>query len=447
MGCSYNAKLFSGTYDCPYEEFDHSGFCKFHHPTFWKERKQSHDSQVRDMIKEQLEQHRPLYLVGFHIPLFEWPEIIHAEIHCEFAYFEEAVDFANVYFTTITSFYYTTFEKVVNFQFCDFSETPIFFKTTFKEDAIFVGSKFRMGANFYESIFLQWGNFSSAKFAQSSFMPGMRCHDRINFSSASFEGATNLSRGEFINANFSYVDFHGELDLAYMKFPKINTAKIKTLGYEIPINFDFSTMRQRVRVSGKVNEPVVLEGVSFLGVNLQNFEFNNVKWLSPKRMWRKVIINELMLEKNKNYDDVSDIYAQLRKNYETRLRFTEASNFFIGELECLKKGLQKGSVREKLSSIMYSIHKYLSLYSESYFLPLAVWAPVLILSFLVLRNYTGYCAVSDECHLVGRVTDSLSAFFLFPRSEGLLDVLERVLSIPILGSAFVGLKRKFERRK
>lgn len=446
MGCSYTAKLFQRRYNCEHKEYDNSTFCKFHHPTYWKEHKEDHDLDVRNLMRMKLDAHHSLFLVGFHIPSFNYPKTIYADLNCDFAYFEDKVDFSYVDFTSPASFYYATFENVADFQFCNFSEKPIFYETTFKEDGVFVMSNFRNGANFYESIFLKWANFSNAHFGQSSFLPGMRCFDRVIFSNSSFIGKTEMSRCEFINANFSYVDFQGELELSNVKFPEIDLKKVKEPGFEIPIRFNYSTMRQRVRIIGKAEDPIVLEGVSFLGVNLQNIEFNNVKWLSPRLTWRKIILDELMLNTNKNYDDVSDIYAQLRKNYETRLRYTESSNFFIGELESLKKGLQKGSIREKLSSILYSVQKYLSFYGESYFLPLVIWMPFLIGVFFVIRNQTGYCAVENECHMIGRITDSLSAFFLFPRSEGLIDISERVLSIPILGSIFVGLKRKFERR-
>jgi hypothetical protein len=42
---------------------------------------------------------------------------------------------------------------------------------------------------------------------------------------------------------------------------------------------------------------------------------------------RNVVIDEKMLDKYENYRDVSQIYNQLRKNYESRLAFDEASNF------------------------------------------------------------------------------------------------------------------------
>jgi hypothetical protein len=42
--------------------------------------------------------------------------------------------------------------------------------------------------------------------------------------------------------------------------------------------------------------------------------------------------------------------------------------------------------------------------------------------------------------------DSFAAFFQFPRSESNIDTIERIVSIPILGVAFLALRRKFERK-
>ena len=43
--------------------------------------------------------------------------------------------------------------------------------------------------------------------------------------------------------------------------------------------------------------------------------------------------------------------------------------------------------------------------------------------------------------------DSISSFFQFPRSQSFLDIIERIFAAPILGTAFIALKRKYERNK
>ncbi|MFL6421353.1 MAG: hypothetical protein ACJ71P_18375 [Nitrososphaeraceae archaeon] len=53
-----------------------------------------------------------------------------------------------------------------------------------------------------------------------------------------------------------------------------------------------------------------------------------------------------------------------------------------------------------------------------------------------------------NCGILDHIVDSLAAYFQFPRSGAYgLDTLERIISIPILGTAFIAIRRKFERIK
>ena len=121
----------------------------------------------------------------------------------------------------------------------------------------------------------------------------------------------------------------------------------------ISIQFDYSTFRKRVQFIGDSKNKRLLELglVSFKGVDLSNVEFHNVRWLKPKRSFfpRYMIIDEVLLGKDKNtkYEEVSKIYNQLRKNYESKLLFNEASNFFIGEMEAIRKSLWNGDKKGK----------------------------------------------------------------------------------------------------
>ena len=103
----------------------------------------------------------------------------------------------------------------------------------------------------------------------------------------------------------------------------------------------------------KQQQPLQLGLVAFKGVDLPNVEFHNVEWQKTKELifiTRNVIVDEKMLGVNGNYEEVSKIYNQLRKNYESKLLFNEASNFFIGEMEAIRKSL---TARQKIASIPY----------------------------------------------------------------------------------------------
>ena len=142
-------------------------------------------------------------------------------------------------------------------------------------------------------------------------------------------------------------------------------------------------------------------------------EFHNVKWIKNGYLLinRNLIIDELFGHKNNNYEEISKVYNQLRKNYESQLLFNEASNFFIGELEAIKNSLRYDPAYEKrISYVLHSIYKYLVMYGESIFLPLFLWSFSTIIAFTLLRialgiNSTDYNLPQDQ------LIDSIELFF------------------------------------
>jgi hypothetical protein len=86
---------------------------------------------------------------------------------------------------------------------------------------------------------------------------------------------------------------------------------------------------------------------------------------------------------------------------------------------------------------------------ESAFLPLVVWTPVVIIIFAVARLHfgNGFSSNLNVGNILNELLNSFSAYFQIPRSDRALDIIERVISAPILGSGFIAIRRKFERRK
>ena len=158
-----------------------------------------------------------------------------------------------------------------------------------------------------------------------------------------------------------------------------------------------------------------------------------------KHCWVRVKIQTMKrskIYKNKTYEEVSKIYNQLRKNYESKLLFNEASNFFIGEMEAIRKSLWNGTGREKMASIPYFIYKALALYEESYCLPLVIWTPALIGLFIAWRFITGECSlqsinnvisphITQTCSPRDPFIDSLLHIFSF---LGQLSILSTLLN-------------------
>ncbi len=352
-----------------------------------------------------------------------------SDVNFSYAEFNGGVDFPDAKF------------NLVNFSYAKFNGGVYFF-----------GAKFNL-VNFSYAKFNGRVNFSSAEFNDMVYFIGAKFNGGVNFISAEFN-LVNFFRAKFNDmvyffakfkdlVYFSNVYFDDEVDFYRIIFPTSNNQE------DIPVRFDYATFKKRVRFLGDSSNPLNLEAVSFKGVDLSNFEFHNVRWKEKEErlfyilplVRRKIIIDEEFMDKNKNYEDVSKIYNQLRKNYESRLLFNEASNFFIGEMEAIRRSLLNNSrLRDKLGSIPYWIYKWLSMYGESVFLPLIVWTPLIIVVFAFLRIMQGVGALDA-------LTDSIAAYFQISRSNQALDIYERILAIPVLGSAFIALRRKFERKK
>ncbi|MEW6042933.1 MAG: pentapeptide repeat-containing protein [Thermoproteota archaeon] len=450
-----------------------SGYCIFHDNSF------SNNEIKRKRLEQKFNEagslNRELILVGYNIPSFQPPLLpeltlvkdstienldwTHQTIHnfdfvnvtfqnkfdCSHARLQN-VSFSNVTFndvsfheatlkecmienSTIKKFYcvraiieklrlHETQFKKANFDWADLIK--LFFTDTIFTEVHFSGSM-----------------IESSRFLSSTF-------DNAKFLYVRFEGENTFIESTFNQAEFTGSNFKGEID-----FSNIHLPEFKEGSKEIPIEFNYVTFGKRAKFIGTVKHNLNLESVSFIGTDLTNVEFHNVKWLQTKNYpWRKIIPNETLLPSIKNFEEVSKVYNQLRKNYEAKLLFNEASNFFIGEMETIRRGLVSGNWHERCSSIPYFLYKYLAFYGESYTVPLLIWTPVLVFGFAYLRGYFTICSQPvEECTLFENLADSFAANFALPRSENFLDILQRVVSIPILGTAFIALKRKFERRK
>jgi hypothetical protein len=160
-----------------------------------------------------------------------------------------------------------------------------------------------------------------------------------------------------------------------------------------------------------------------------------------------IIIDELFDGRTGNYEEISKIYNQLRKNYESKLLFNEASNFFIGEMEAIRKSKWYSNKSiSKLNVIQYLLYKYLALYGESIKLPLLIWMPIIISVIALSHNDWNI-----NFALLDHIKRSFFNFFPIPTSVtnqlGDVFVFEKILSLPILGLTFIALRRRFERTK
>jgi len=148
-------------------------------------------------------------------------------------------------------------------------------------------------------------------------------------------------------------------------------------------------------------------------------------------------------------EHVQQIYVRLRRNLERSAgRYPEAGDFFINEKEMRTQILQERNKWPRLENLpewfILKVYKWLALYGESIMLPV-YWGLVAVIGLWPLRAFSFRLQTTDAKPYLDFLTESVMAFFQM-RSELGLDILERLISVPILGSLFIALKRKFERR-
>jgi uncharacterized protein YjbI with pentapeptide repeats len=426
--CDYEAEYYDYEegglvlYKCPHEPSKPR--CMFHDGSSYKSRPDDVRNEFYKMVEDAIQNDQPLYCIGFNLPdITVMGKKFTKPVYFPYSTFQQQAIFSFAKFQQQAYFSRATFQQQADFSFAKFQQQVYFSNATFQQQVYFLGATFQQEANFLIATF-QKADFSGAIFQQADFL------------SVTFQQ----------EADFLYADFIGEVEFINTTFSNEDRTN-----KHIPIRFDYSTFRSRVRFIGDSNEPLDLSNVSFKGVNLDNVEFHNVRWREDKVLWflpfikRNIIADELFMDELKNYQEVSRIYNQLRKNYEMHLHFTEASHFFIGEMEAIRRSLWSKGIGGKLASIPYLLYKYIALYGESVFLPLVFWTPVIIIGFAVWRILVSNC-YDPQC-MIDRVIDSIAAYFQVPRNALQQDIIERILAIPILGSAFIALRRRFERRK
>jgi len=152
------------------------------------------------------------------------------------------------------------------------------------------------------------------------------------------------------------------------------------------------------------------------------------------------ILNDIILDEDLVLDNVLAVYRALRENYDYYLKYDESGKFFINEMK-LKKRFS--NFTEK---IVLSIYELLCIYGESYRRTIA-WILATILLFALARLLFEASPLSlDINSLIDSLNNSIAAFFQLSNKDDPLTIMERVASIPILGTFIIALRRKLERR-
>jgi uncharacterized protein YjbI with pentapeptide repeats len=378
------------------------------------------------------------------------------EVSFETAEFKEGATFDGAHFLThfsTTDFDRAKFGGPADFSSAEFQGLADFMSAEFQDSVSFDGTIFRY-AIFDYSVFQKDLSFEGAVFHKGRFVPD-RIGGKCRFVNSAFLG--DIAFNSLETSVSSKVEFVGDINAQH--------ADLKTI-WEQCDQLERGELAKTWGAELKQLETTFEEGylamdmVSLLETDAKDMRFVNVSW-GQKQMSgsfnilkRTAIHDEMLLYEvpiaRRNYGAVARLYRELRHNYEQELRYPEAGDFYIGEMEMRRLQTSRQHLRgwgwlrrNLLSPIAW--YRNLALYGESYLLA-ALWIIGTILFFAILpRTFPGFIVQDPTVDsLDNSFTRSVLAFFQL-RSVSTLENMERILGAFLLGMLFITLRRRPER--
>jgi hypothetical protein len=324
-----------------WEDGKKSFFCLFHDPHYVKICDVGRDLRVASgfyqIVDNAISNPNEFLCIGFRLPGFVINETFPGKVNFQNAIFYGSVDFSN-----------STFSSEVSFMGARFKDNTSFFNATFEKLTSFQGAKFESTAYFRQSKFIGGADFSKAEFNGDAIFDFSKFCQSVNFSSCKI-----LDAATFISSNFD------ELDA--LQFVKVYLKD--------PHHVDFEPKDGR------------LSRVAFVGTDVSRIKFGeNVRFGDSERDKFK-IYQERLLEAELTKDIVIlgrkipmkkatgsfswgyplglalSVYRNLRENYEFRMRYDEAGEFFIREMEMKRN--YKAKWDEPSKYYIYSLQPWL----------------------------------------------------------------------------------------
>jgi uncharacterized protein YjbI with pentapeptide repeats len=389
-----------------------------------------------------------------------------------------------------------TFQGNVTFDSATFGEVASFRNVTFEGKTSFINAELPGKVVFFDAVFQGPVLFENVRFSDATF-------HRIKFAKElRLRPAGDIRPEPSLGKSFwtgvpaivtlRKVRFGGKLELDLLRIAGNRQSTIITFRECVFENLASATLRGSMGC------------VSLLDVDLSKIEFIDENWDArtdliepekPKRRW--AVLEEYALEavadnrRIKGWQEdvtpnrVAQLCRRLRDKYEANRRYAEAGDFFVGEMEILRKykSVPRGRwvnnvnviVREssKITSpwpfktytrasaetatgirtakrsrldpfrlFLLEPYRILALYGESISRP-AIASVLVIFLFTLFRLFSADGSAPTPVSTA--FEESIFSFFQLT-SNNSLDFIERLLSAPILGLFFIALRRKLERR-
>jgi uncharacterized protein YjbI with pentapeptide repeats len=295
----------------------------------------------------------------------------------------------------------------IDFSFTIFTENAYFFSVTFSGYADFKNTTFKSNADFILVTFDGKASFINATFNKSSRFESTIFKNRTNFDGVDFKGKLNFNLTTFDgpvffvgNAEIWNIFINSKLIRTYVK-PKSNEPSPT---FRKNASFRKTTFTKEAAFWGCLTEGIIrfeevdLSRVSFLESNLRNFNFVRCIW--HRKKGRDVLYDEVQIkspEDKKAFEQVENLYRQLKQKYKKELNEPEVSNWHYGEKEMFRK---KSMLRRYNPLSFSNLYWAFSGYGEC---PVRAGIMLLLLLIFIMTgmNYFGLIPFGNEKSFFG----------------------------------------------
>ena len=498
--CEYSTEF--PEYSCKEDEYK-DGYCIFHcdKENFTEKEIKEFNKKFWEEFERQEKDEKEFNFIGFKF---------HDKISFLGRKFEKKADFGGAKFGNLADFMCVKFIKGANFGGATFTERASFMIATFK-GANFQDATFTKGANFTDATFIEQANFQDATFTKGANFTDAIFIEQANFQYATFTKWASFWHTTFIKeANFMWVVFNNpvkfigdedswlfDLEIDYKKplkkksvtndlkkifdkngFELFDKAKIiqkedklwNIIGedrtYKIKETKEEDNTKLEVSENNKIFKSSAdfshsnfetPEKVEFVNVNLSKASFLHCKNIDKisrfeEVVWnsigkRKAVFDEINAETD-TYKFVAEIYRKLRLNYEQDLRFPEAGDFYIGEMEMRRKNAKFKN--KYLDYSLISLYKIFSHYGENVVLPFLWMIPITFVFALYYTNFNSIAPVdfvfADVFKFLENWAKSIMILFQMPPEQMTFSIfIERILGVLFVALCVLALRRKFKK--
>ena len=422
-------------YECRRKAVNGSEYCVLHDSSY-------HDGGDADTIfvalMEEVDRSRPL--VGFHLPTISFAG----------SKFTKPLYFEQCKFHGLADFSSTDMLAPLTFSGCDFAVAANFSRAKFHCKLLFRATQsdlaeFDFRESFFTDLQLVGSVFGESKFDFAELLRG-------KFIDTKFMGEVSWHDSKLTNCNFLRNFFEKHVQFNSGKF---SGCVLDNIQFNGGATFELSVFDVNKRSILNIN----MSDVSLLDADISGVKFSDHTQWSEDYCYSTHDVRMFYSDPGPDkFVSTLGVLRSLRDNYEYHLMYHDAGQFFVQEMELRRMYfLHEGNLltQSRLHRIfsLTGLYCWVCGYGES-FKRVGTWMALLFgvsFAYFTLLDVpppevdTTYSSLNILEKLGLHLKRTLAAFF--PLGGGdLPDYVVRAVSIPLLGTAFIVIRRRLERK-